>query len=85
MAPKQKMIATNLDNMLKEFYGDIWAEMSDKNVTGTELCDYVTWSYYNAVPLQGDQARQKQYKDLVIRTCPQSLYDPTTMAVTAIS
>ena len=85
MAPKQKMIATNLDNMLKEFYADIWAELSAKNVTGTELCDYVTWSYFNAVPLKGDDARQKQYKDLVHKTCPQSLYDPTTMAVLGIS
>lgn len=48
-------IMADLNKALESEYSDIYSEMKKKGIAGDELCDYMTWSYYNAVPLQGDQ------------------------------
>lgn len=78
-------ISTQLDAAIAETYPDISQEMKDKNVTGEELCDYLTWAHFNAVPLQGDQARQDSYSKLVGETCPQSYYNQVTEAVLSVN
>ena len=67
-----------LETVIATDYSDIWAEMQAKEVSGVELCDYLTWAHYNAVPLVGDDARQAEYASLVSDTCPQSYYNPKT-------
>ena len=47
-------ISADLNKALESEYSDIYSEMMKKGIAGDELCDYMTWSYYNAVPLQGD-------------------------------
>lgn len=74
-------IAVQLDIAVQESYPTIWAEMEAKDVTGTELCDYVTWSYFNAVPLQGDDERQAQYTDMATTFCPKNYYDEVNQVV----
>ena len=59
--------------------------MSSKEVSGEELCDYLTWAHFNAVPLQGDADRQKEYTQLVSETCPQTYYDKVTQAVQQVN
>jgi len=44
--------------------------MVEKHVSGAELCDYLTWAHFNAVPLQGDEKRQSDYAAIVSDTCP---------------
>ena len=55
--------------------------MTTKDVSGEELCDYLTWAHFNAVPLQGDKERQDAYAKLVSETCPAAYYDPVTREV----
>ena len=47
-------ISADLNKALESEYSNIYSEMKKKGIAGDELCDYMTWSYYNAVPLQGD-------------------------------
>ena len=56
-----KAISSNLDSVLESDYADIWKDMQEMQVTGEELCDYLTWSHYNAIPLIGDDARKAEY------------------------
>ena len=84
VAPKEA-ITKGLDKAIKEGYPDIWSEMQEKDVQSQELCDYVTWSYFNAVPLKGDSARQDEYFRLATETCPQESYNKTTQEVLRIS
>ena len=49
--------------------------MQRTQVTSVELCDYLTWAYYNAVPLEGDAVRQAEYVSLATETCPEQYYD----------
>lgn len=74
-------IEDNLAAEIASKYSDIATEMTDKDVSGKELCDYLTWAYMNAVPLVGDETRQGQYSDLAQTTCPEFLYNPTTQTV----
>ena len=46
-----------LDSALESTYPEIWKQMQDIEVSGIELCDYLTWAHYNAIPLDGDDAR----------------------------
>ena len=57
-------ISADLNKALESEYSDIYSEMKKKGIAGDELCDYMTWSYYNAVPLQGDDHTQEQYRRL---------------------
>ena len=57
-------ISADLNKALESEYNDIYAEMKKKGIAGDELCDYMTWSYYNAVPLQGDSHTKEQYRRL---------------------
>ena len=57
-------ISADLNKALESEYSDIYSEMMKKGIAGDELCDYMTWSYYNAVPLQGDDHTQEQYRRL---------------------
>jgi len=52
--------------------------MQDIQVTGVELCDYLTWAHFNAIPLVGDDARQAEYVSLATETCSQQYYDKVT-------
>ena len=54
-------------------------------VTGEELCDYLTWAHYNAVPLKGDATRQAEYQTLVSTTCVASYYNSVTEATVSTS
>lgn len=74
-------ISTNLATEIAAEFSDIAAEMTDKDVSGKELCDYLTWAQLNAVPLVGDETRQAEYKKLATETCPAFLYNPTAQAV----
>lgn len=78
-------IAASLDAAIAASYPDIAGEMKEKDVTGEELCDYLTWAHFNAVPLQGDQDRQQEYAKLVSETCPAEYYDKVTQAVQAVN
>lgn len=55
--------------------------MKEKDVSGEELCDYLTWAHFNAVPLQGDSDRQASYASLVSDTCPKTFYNSVTQVV----
>jgi len=68
-------ISDKLDKEIAKSYVDISKEMKEKEVSGEELCDYLTWAHFNAVPLQGDKARQDSYRKLVGETCPQFYYN----------
>jgi len=68
-------ISNNLDAEIAKNYADIASEMKEKDVKGEELCDYVTWAHFNAVPLTGDQDRQQEYAKLVSETCPSAYYN----------
>jgi len=59
--------------------------MKEMQVTGVELCDYLTWAYYNAIPLVGDIDRQEDYRTLATETCPQDYYDKITETVLSVS
>ena len=59
--------------------------MQEIQVSGVELCDYLTWAYYNAVPLDGDDARQAEYVSLATQTCPQEYYDKVAQASVKVS
>ena len=59
--------------------------MKEKNVSGEELCDYLTWAHFNAVPLQGDKKRQDAYAKLVRDTCPTSYYNQVTQEVQKVN
>lgn len=75
---KMKEISSVLDLAFSESYPEVWAEMSQKDVSGEEMCDYVSWAYFNAVPLQGDEARQAIYTEMATSFCPQKYYDEVT-------
>ena len=59
--------------------------MTKKDISGEELCDYLTWAYFNAVPLQGDAQRQSDYIKLVTDTCPESYYNKVSKAVSDVN
>lgn len=50
--------------------------MKEIDVNSVELCDYMTWAYMNAVPLQGDDAQQQIYNELATTFCPENYYNP---------
>ena len=77
--------AKELDATIAKEYPDIAAEMKEKDVSGEELCDYLTWAHFNAVPLQGDPERQDAYASLVRDTCPKAYYDPVTQEVQSVN
>lgn len=81
ISPTLEALSNGLDSILADDFADIWSEMQEKDVSGVELCDYLTWAYYNAVPLVGEQARQDQYSKLVSETCPTAYYNQKTQAV----
>ena len=37
-----------LDKTIAENYADIAKEMKEMDVSGEELCDYLTWAHFNA-------------------------------------
>ena len=78
-------IAKELDATIAKEYPDIAAEMKEKDVTGEELCDYLTWAHFNAVPLQGDKKRQDAYANLGRETCPKAYYAPVTQEVQKVN
>mmetsp|Transcript_10635 Transcript_10635/g.14334 ORF Transcript_10635/g.14334 Transcript_10635/m.14334 type:complete len:177 (+) Transcript_10635:661-1191(+) len=59
--------------------------MHEMQVTGVELCDYLTWAHFNAIPLDGDDSRQAEYTKLATQTCPQQLYDQVAATTRKIS
>ena len=71
-------ILHRLDTEIAKTYPEIYDTMKEKGVSPVELCDYVTWAYYNAVPLKGDSQRQDDYTQLATETCPQSYYNKIT-------
>jgi len=75
ISPTLDALSHSLDDTLASDYADIWSEMQAKDVSGVELCDYLTWAHYNAVPLVGDDARQSDYTQLVTETCPSVYYN----------
>ena len=78
-------ITMGLDYYLKANYNDIFMEMQEKDLVGTEVCDYLTWAHFNAVPLKGDPKRQEDYKSLVDQTCRTEYYNKTTQAVLKVN
>ena len=77
--------SAGLDSAIESNYADIWKQMQGIQVSGIELCDYLTWAHYNAIALDGDEARQAEYVSLATETCPQQYYDLITKATLKIS
>ncbi len=80
-----KAITSNLDSVLENDFADIWKDMQEMKVTGEELCDYLTWSHYNAIPLIGDDARKAEYRKLATETCKTEFYNPVTELTLKVS
>jgi len=59
--------------------------MLEMQVSAIELCDYVTWAYFNSIPLQGDATQQDEYKRLATETCPSEYYNKMTTSTREIS
>lgn len=59
--------------------------MQEMKVTGEELCDYLTWAHFNAIPLMGDDARKGEYTKLATETCPSEYYNKVTETVLSVS
>ena len=85
ISPKLAQIGSSLDSQIATEYPDISSEMAEKDVSGEELCDYLTWAHFNAVPLEGDKDRQDSYAKLVSETCPSSYYNQVTQAVLQVN
>lgn len=44
-------ISSDLDTTIATDFPQIYEKMSDNDVSGIEVCDYLTWARSNAVPL----------------------------------
>lgn len=57
MEQPRKDVEAALDVAIQTDFADIWKDMQDMQVSGVELCDYLTWAHFNAITLVGDDAR----------------------------
>ena len=52
-----KDISSDLKTAISTDYPEIADDLKKAQVTSEQLCDYLTWAHFNAVPLKGDKER----------------------------
>ena len=67
-------IRFDLEEVIEKEYKSIFDDMRRELVSGTELCDYLTWAHHNAIPLKGGIERNLEFAKLAELTCPTEYY-----------
>lgn len=60
MEPLAKQANQKLEKSLAVDFKDIWIQMEQEEVSGSQLCSYLDWAYYARVALKGDMEQMKK-------------------------
>ena len=76
-------IGSTVQDTVCSFIPDACQQFDTDKITskGPQICDYLTWAYYNVIPLNGTSYKQNYYKTLATEICPNFYYNKVTQAV----